>query len=83
MNAYINQNRPINGQLTVPGLLMIFLTLMVFKILTPTILTAVTAIEGNLTTALYFEEAALVKLIPLFLLVVLLSSIALYAAPQP
>ena len=83
MNAYINQNRPIKGQLTVPGLLMIFLTLMVFKILTPTILTAVTAIEGNLTVGGYVEEANLVALIPLFLLVVLLSSIALYAAPQP
>jgi len=71
-----------HGQLTVVGLLMIFLTIMVLSILMPTILDATEVMSGNLTTAELPAESAIVKLIPLFIIVTLLSTIALYGAPQ-
>ncbi len=70
------------GQLTVVGLLMIFLTIMVLSILMPTVLDATDGMAGNLTDAGLPAESAIVKLIPLFILVTLLSTIALYGAPQ-
>lgn len=70
------------GQLTVVGLLMIFLTIMVLSILMPTVLDATDSMAGNLTTAGLPAESTIVKLIPLFIIVTLLSTIALYGAPQ-
>ena len=70
------------GQLTVVGLLMIFLTIMVLSILMPTVLDATEDMSGNLTNASLPAEATIVKLIPLFIIVTLLSTIALYGAPQ-
>lgn len=70
------------GQLTVVGLLMIFLTIMVLSILMPTILDATEDMAGNLTVAGLPAESTIVKLIPMFIIVVLLSTIALYGAPQ-
>lgn len=72
----------IKGQLTVVGLLMIFLTIMVMSILMPTILDATDEMSGNLTAAGLPAESTIVKLVPLFLITVLLSTIALYGAPQ-
>lgn len=72
----------IKGQLTVVGLLMIFLTIMVLSILMPTVLDATDTMSANLTTAGLTSESAIVKLIPLFIIVTLLSTIALYGAPQ-
>ena len=70
------------GQLTVVGLLMIFLTIMVLSILMPVILDATDDMSGNLTVAGLPAESSIVKLIPLFIIVTLLSTIALYGAPQ-
>ena len=72
----------ISGQLTVVGLLMIFLTIMVLSILMPTVLDATDTMAANLTTAGLTSESVIVKLIPLFIIVTLLSTIALYGAPQ-
>lgn len=70
------------GQLTVVGLLMIFLTIMVLSILMPTVLDATDGMAGNLTDSGLPAESTIVKLIPLFIIVTLLSTIALYGAPQ-
>jgi len=70
------------AQLTVVGLLMIFLTILVLSVLTPSILTAVGTISANLTADDKPVEALIVNLVPLFLLVTLLSTIALYGSPQ-
>ena len=72
----------IKGQLPVVGLLMIFLTIMVLSILMPTVLDATDTMSTNLTTAGLTSESVIVKLIPLFIIVTLLSTIALYGAPQ-
>lgn len=71
-----------HGQLTVVGLLMIFLTIMVLSILMPTILDATEDMSDNLTAAGLPSESAIVKLIPLFVIITLLSTVALYGAPQ-
>ena len=70
------------GQITVVGLLMIFLGIVVLSIMMPSILLQVSYMATNLTTYGYTSEALLVKLIPLFILVALLSSIAIYATTQ-
>jgi uncharacterized BrkB/YihY/UPF0761 family membrane protein len=71
-----------NAQMTVVGLLLIFLTIMVLSVLMPSIITAVGTMAGNLTTGGYISEAIMVKFVPLFIIVTLLSTIALYGAPQ-
>lgn len=71
-----------SAQLTVVGLLLIFLTIMVLSVLMPTVITAVGDMAGNLTAAGYTTEAVMIKLTPLFIIIVLLSTIALYGAPQ-
>ncbi len=71
------------AQMTVPGLLMVFLLLTVLANFTPQIADYSTNMSDNLTSRGYVEEGALAKLIPMFIWVVVLSSIALYAAPQP
>jgi len=70
------------GQLTVVGLLMIFLTILVLAVLTPAILESVGTISQNLTDDGKPVEAVIVNLVPLFILVTLLSTIALYGSPQ-
>ena len=78
----LNINKNIIAQMTVPGLLLIFLGLMVLSVLMPTIATTSTNMSVDLIAKSYDEEAILVKLIPLFIIVVFLSAIALYGAPQ-
>ena len=78
----LNINKNIIAQMTVPGLLLIFLGLMVLSVLMPTIATTSTNMSEDLISKSYDEEAILVKLIPLFIIVVFLSAIALYGAPQ-
>lgn len=70
------------GQLTVVGLLLIFLTIMVLSVLMGTVITAVGTMADNLTTGGYTAEAVMIRLVPLFIIVTLLSTIALYGAPQ-
>ena len=70
------------AQLTVVGLLMIFLGILVLSIMMPNILLHVGYMATNLTTYGYTSEALLVKLIPLFVLVTLLASIAVYGTTQ-
>ncbi len=77
-----NMIKNIAGQMTVVGLLMIFLAVMVLSNLMPTMTDEVTIVKNNLTTAGYPTEATLYNLIPMFIIVVMLSSIALYGGPQ-
>ena len=78
MNFKINNS----GQLTVIGLLLMFLTLLVMAALMPTMLASIATLAANLTTNGYYTEAVLVKFIPLFFLVVFLATIAMYGGPQ-
>lgn len=75
------------GQLTVVGILLIFLSLMVMKSLMGSVIDATNSMYTDLNTTQnntsYPEAAVLVSQIPLFLVVVLLATIALYGAPQP
>lgn len=75
----INNN---SGQMTVVGLLMIFLAVMVLSSLMPTITGEVTNVSSNLTSDGFTTEGTLYNLIPMFIIVVMLSSIALYGGPQ-
>ena len=70
------------AQITVVGLLMIFLGIVVLSIMMPSILLQVSYMATNLTAYNYASEALLVKLIPLFILVTFLSSIAIYGTTQ-
>lgn len=89
MHAYNHKGRIMKlskntaAQMTVVGLLMIFLTLMVLSSLMDTVTDSSTNISDNLTAKGYTEEGILTKLIPLFIIVVFLATIALYGAPQP
>lgn len=82
MNRNKNIVRNTSAQLTVVGLMLIFLTLMVLGNLMPTIIDTTNTMATNLTTGGYTSEAVIVQLIPLFLIVVFLSTIALYGSPQ-
>ena len=70
------------GQMTVVGLLMIFLAVMVLSSLMSTITGETTNVSIALDAASFDTEATLYNLIPMFIIVVLLSSIALYGGPQ-
>ncbi len=70
------------GQMTVVGLLMIFLAVMVLSSLMGTITDEVTNVSANLTSDGFETEGTLYKMIPMFMIVVMLSSIALYGGPQ-
>ena len=78
----IEFSRP-NAQMTVPGLLMVFLLLAVLSSFTNQISDYSTNMSDNLTARGYSEVGVLAKLIPMFIWVVVLSTIALYGAPQP
>ncbi len=67
--------------MTVVGLLMIFLAVMVLSSLMPTLTGEVTNVSTDLETD-YPTEATLYSMIPMFIIVVMLSSIALYGGPQ-
>jgi len=71
-----------SGQITVVGLLMIFLAVMVLSSLMPTITGETTNVSIALDAASFDTEATLYNLIPMFIIVVLLSSIAVYGGPQ-
>ncbi len=71
-----------SGQMTVVGLLMIFLAVMVLSSLMPTITGEVTNVSTNLTGDGFTTEGTLYNMIPMFIIVVMLSSIALYGGPQ-
>ena len=70
------------AQLTVIGLLMIFLTILTASILMPTLLVSVGWISANLTAGGFVAEAIMSNLLPLFILVTLLATISMYGAPQ-
>ena len=70
------------AQLTVVGLLLVFLGLIVLSSLMDTITDKTTNVSNNLTAAGYDEEGLLFKMIPMFLIVTFLATIALYGAPQ-
>ena len=70
------------AQMTVVGLLMIFLAVMVLSSLMGTITGETTNVSTNLSADGFTTEATLYNLIPMFIIVVLLSSIALYGGPQ-
>lgn len=70
------------AQMTVIGLLMVFLGIMVLSSLMDTITTNVDTMTDNLTAAGYTEEAVLTHLIPLFIIIVFLATIAMYGAAQ-
>ena len=80
MKLEIMTNR--KGQMTVVGLLLIFLAVMVASTLMPTITDTVTATVANLTADGFATEGTLYNFIPMFIIVVMLSSIALYGGPQ-
>lgn len=86
MNKYIKRNVEMlkcrAGQLTIVGLLMIFLILVVLSILMNDILDTVSSMAANLTAANYPEVALLIQLVPLFIVAVLLATIALYGSPR-
>ena len=70
------------GQMTVVGLLLIFLAVMVLSALMGTITDEVTNVTTSLNTDGFTTEGTLFNLIPMFIIVVMLSSIALYGGPQ-
>ena len=70
------------GQMTVVGLLMIFLAVMVLSSLMGTITGETTNVSTNLSADGFTTEGTLYNLIPMFIIVVMLSSIALYGGPQ-
>jgi len=70
------------AQLTVVGLMMVFLTVMVMASLMPTMIDKSQDMGDNLTTEGLDTEATLVELIPMFLIVVFLATLALYGSPQ-
>jgi len=70
------------AQMTVVGLLMIFLAVMVLSSLMSTITGETTNVSIALDAAGYHTEATLYNLIGMFIIVVLLSSIALYGGSQ-
>ena len=70
------------AQLTVVGLLMVFLGLMVLSSLMDTIVDTSINTSTNLTADGLTNEALLYRLIPLFIIVVFLATIALYGSPQ-
>ncbi len=74
--------KDIKAQLTIPGLLLMFLTLLVMAHLMPTIISTCLNMSANLTTNGFATEALLAKLPPLFLIVAFLATIAMYAGPQ-
>ena len=78
MNIITNRK----AQMTVVGLLLIFLAVMVASTLMPTITSTVTTTVANLTASGYTTEGTLYNFIPMFIIVVMLSSIALYGGPQ-
>lgn len=71
------------GQMTVVGILLVFLGLMVLSSLMDTIADSSTNMSTNLTNKGYTEEGVLAKLIPMFVIVVFLATIAMYGGPQP
>lgn len=80
MNTNILKNTV--AQMTVVGLLMIFLAVMVLASLMTTMTDVVTNTTNNLTAAGFTTEGTLFNLIPMFIIVVMLSSIALYGGPH-
>lgn len=79
MNGFFQDSK---GQLTVVGLLLVFLGLMVLSSLMDTIADTSTNMSNNLTSRGYVEEGVLARLVPLFVLVVYLATVALYGSPQ-
>lgn len=71
-----------SGQLTIVGLLLMFLVIVVLASLMPTILTHVSTMAGNLTVAGHPTAATMTNFIPLFFVVVVLATIAMYGGPQ-
>ena len=70
------------AQMTIVGLLMIFLGFMVLSIIMDTITTNTTNVAANLTADGYPDEALLYRLIPLFLIGTFIATIAIYGSPQ-
>jgi hypothetical protein len=70
------------GQLTVVGLLLMFLTLIVMAHLMPTIISTSDNLSESFNNSGYTTEALLARLPGLFLIVAFLATIAMYAGPQ-
>jgi len=70
------------GQVTVVGLLMIFLAVMVLSSLMSTITGETTNVSAALSSSGFDTESTLYNLIPMFIIIVLLTSIAVYGGPQ-
>lgn len=70
------------GQLTVVGLLLMFLTLIVMSHLMPTIIERSDNLSDSFNASGYTTEALLARLVGLFLMVAFLATIAMYAGPQ-
>lgn len=70
------------AQMTIVGLLMIFLGFMVLSIIMPTIISNTNTVGANLTAGGYPNESLLYKLIPLFLIGTFIATIAIYGSPQ-
>ena len=70
------------GQMTVVGVMLLFLTLMVLGALMPTITDEANAMKDDFTNESMTYEAILVGMIPMFIIVAFLATIALYAGPQ-
>ncbi len=69
------------AQLTVIGLLLLYLTLLVLSALMPNIISTVGNVAANLTAGGYTSEAAIIRLFPMFLIIVLLATVAMYGTP--
>ena len=70
------------GQMTIVGLLMIFLGFMVLSIIMDTVISQTNNVSANLTAGGFSDEALLYELIPLFLIGTFIATIAIYGSPQ-
>lgn len=70
------------AQLTVPGLMMVFLGVMILSSLMPTIVDQTIATASDLTNHSLPTESTLFSLVPLFIIVTFLATVALYGSPQ-
>ena len=72
----------ITGQLTVLGVLMLFLTIIVLSTIMPMVIDSCMNMSEKLNASGLTNESLLAKMIPMFIVIAFLATIALYAAPM-
>ncbi len=72
----------ITGQLTVLGVLMLFLTIIVLSTIMPMVIDSSMNMSEKLNASGLTNESLLAKMIPMFIVIAFLATIALYAAPM-